>query len=322
MGAYKPLELGVWSGREAMRDLYFYQRVTLTNLEKKPRWKKEANSFVILGYASDEGVRRNKGRVGAQYGPLEIRKYLGRLPHHLNPSVAIYDAGNIECLEKNLEEIQELLAAKVTDILTNGGFPIILGGSHDLSYGHFKGLKNYIREDQSIGIINFDAHFDLRKNTDGSNSGTPFFQIAEDSIKTSSPFKYLCLGIRENANDSELYETAQKNHVVFIENERFNLWHLDYVIDEIEEFISSVDYVYLTIDLDGFSSAYAPGVSSPSPMGFSPDIVLECLKIIIKSKKLISLDVVELNPQFDVDNSTSKLAASLVYFCIHKLALL
>ena len=84
------------------------------------------------------------------------------------------------------------------------------------------------------------------------------------------------------------------------------------------QFIEDVDYLYTTIDLDGFSSAYAPGVSASSPMGFSPDIVLKSLKIILESGKLLGLDVVELNPNYDVDDQTAKLAASLVHYVIHK----
>ena len=53
-------------------------------------------------------------------------------------------------------------------------------------------------------------------------------------------------------------------------------------------------------------------------MGFSPDIVLKSLKIILESGKLLGLDVVELNPNFDVDDQTAKLAASLVHYVIHK----
>ena len=52
-------------------------------------------------------------------------------------------------------------------------------------------------------------------------------------------------------------------------------------------------------------------------MGFSPDIVLESLKIIIDSTKLISLDIAEMNPIYDIDGQTAKLAASLVHFVMH-----
>jgi formiminoglutamase len=85
------------------------------------------------------------------------------------------------------------------------------------------------------------------------------------------------------------------------------------------QFMEDVDYIYTTIDLDGFSSAYAPGVSAASPMGFSPAIVLESLKLILESKKLVGIDVVELNPDFDRDNQTAKLAASLIHYTLQSL---
>jgi len=86
---------------------------------------------------------------------------------------------------------------------------------------------------------------------------------------------------------------------------------------QLNTFLKKVDSIYVTIDLDGFSSAYAPGVSAPSPMGFTPDIALECLHAIIKSGKLISLDIAEMNPKYDIDNQTAKLAAALLHTTLH-----
>ena len=68
----------------------------------------------------------------------------------------------------------------------------------------------------------------------------------------------------------------------------------------------------MSIDLDGFSSAYAPGVSAPSPLGFAPHFVYKILSFIFASKKVISCDLAELNPTLDQDNITSNLAAKLV----------
>ena len=56
-------------------------------------------------------------------------------------------------------------------------FCVVLGGGHDMAYGHYKGLKQYLGSESVLGIINFDAHFDLRSNQNGNNSGTPFYQI-------------------------------------------------------------------------------------------------------------------------------------------------
>ena len=62
----------------------------------------------------------------------------------------------------------------------------------------------------------------------------------------------------------------------------------------------------------GFSSAYAPGVSAPSSLGMEPLFVLELLKHIFKSNKIVSCDIAELNPTYDIDGITASLAARLV----------
>lgn len=310
-----------WSGRASEEALYLHQKIGLVDLEHLSSGT-YPKVVALLGYACDAGVSRNQGRVGAAGGPDAIRRMLGRLPDHLEEAIPFWDTGNIGCPGEAMEQAQLGLGQMVALLLRHGAFPIVLGGSHDLAYGHFKGILEHRGRGSRIGIINFDAHFDLRSNTDGNNSGTPFYQLAMEAKEEGRKFDYLCLGIRKDANDRHLYETAASLGVHFIEREEFNIQELTTVQMVLLAFIEQVDGIYVTIDLDGFSSAYAPGVSSPSPMGFAPDIVWEALKIIIDSGKLVSMDLVELNPEFDIDNHTARLAASLVHASIHRWGLL
>lgn len=274
-------------------------------------------TFAIIGYACDEGVRRNQGRVGASEGPVTIREQLGKMPNHLEENVLLSDVGNILCADKNMEKAQLALSSIVSHLLNRNVFPILLGGGHDIAYGNYKGILGHLPKGKTIGIINFDAHFDLRTNENGNNSGTPFFQISEECRADNAPFNYMCLGIREDANDKTLFKTAHKLGVDYLKTEQFTLNRLEQVKRRINLFIQKVHHIYVTIDLDGFSSAYAPGVSAASPMGFAPDIVLEALKVIVESKKMISLDIAEMNPTYDIDGQTAKLAAALIHFVIH-----
>lgn len=317
MNRYLKTNPEFWSGRKSGKKLYLHEKVLCINIERQSLPKKSKKSFTLLSYACDEGVKRNQGRVGAFDGPRAIRKALAKLPNHLKKSTSLIDAGTIECIDGKLENIQTHLTEKVGLLLEQGTFPILLGGGHDIAYGHYNGIKSHLGKDKTIGIINFDAHFDLRSNENGNTSGTPFYQIAEDCKKDSSSLKYLCLGIRKDANDKVLFETASDLEVSYIENNKFRTNYAKQVVQVVLDFIREVDHIYVTIDLDGFSSAYATGVSAPSPMGFSPDIVLETLQMIFYSKKLISLDIAEMNPKYDTDGQTAKLAASLIHFVIH-----
>ena len=322
MNLYKPTDENIWTGRESSKDLYVYQKVKQIDLEIQNIPVTANNSFILLGYECDEGVRRNGGRPGSGKGPQAARSQLAKLPHHLDESTAIFDAGNVVCLGDDMEKAQSVLAEKVTQVLNNKGMPLLLGGGHDIAYGHYNGIKKHIERDQKIGIINLDAHFDMRSNEIGNNSGTPFYQIAVECQDENPGFSYLCLGIRNDANDSILFQRAREWDVKYIEAELFHKENTSYVINKINEFCEELDFIYLTIDLDGFSSAFAPGVSAASPMGFSVDIALVAIHTIIATNKLISADVAELNPSCDRDDQTAKLAASLLHFIMHKVALL
>lgn len=318
MKHYSKPKKDIWQGRVSNKSLYLHEKVKCVPLQEIPEPPKK--SIALLGYACDEGVKRNQGRVGAIKGPETIKTSFGKLPNHLPSTVQLYDAGSITCKNDDLEAAQNALSDAVITLLDNKHFPVVLGGGHDVAYGHYNGIKNYLdskKEGQTIGIINFDAHFDLRKPSDNNNSGTPFYQIATQSKKENCSFNYLCLGIRKDANDRTLFEAAKELDVKYVLSDTFQMQFLDEINTWINAFIKTVDKVYVTIDLDGFSSAYAPGVSAPSPMGFTPQIVVECLKTIIGSGKLISMDVAEMNPKFDIDGQTAKLAASLLHHIIH-----
>ena len=94
-------------------------------------------------------------------------------------------------------------------------------------------------------------------------------------------------------------------------------------IEELRYFISKVDYLYLTIDLDVFSAATAPGVSAPAARGISYECIEQLLQPIFQAKnsagkrKLLLADIAEYNPDFDIDNQTAKLAARLAWDISH-----
>lgn len=295
-----------WVGRRSDNQLYWHELVQLvTDLQIK---EGQDSKFALLGYAIDAGVTRNGGRSGAKDGPDSIRKMLGPLANHLNASVSVYDYGNIIVEEDHLDAAQLLMRDTIYSFLQANHLPVILGGGHDAAYPHFLGIQKHLATTgQTVGIINFDAHFDLRLLIDGKgHSGSPFFQIAN---QFSDSFNYCILGIQKASNPKTLFETASSFNCTFIEIEAFTVSNWDFVKNSIVNFIESVDKVYVSIDLDGFSSAYAPGVSAPSPIGFTPEIVMKALDVIIQSNKLLSVDIVELNPVYDRDDATAKLAA-------------
>lgn len=139
---------------------------------------------VLVGFPSDEGVHRNGGRVGAAGAPDEIRRMLFRLTpdaERFEESVDLLehtlDLGNL-ALTDDVERDQALLADALTPLLMAGSFVIVLGGGHETSFGHFLA---YAATGQQVGILNWDAHPDVRELKDGlGHAGSPFRQAILD----------------------------------------------------------------------------------------------------------------------------------------------
>jgi formiminoglutamase len=317
MGRYTVTPQESYSGRISAQKLYLHEKISCVDIRNLKITGQQ--HLGLLGFACDEGVKRNQGRVGAKNGPEAIRKQLGKLPNNLGEDTHILDVGTVTCPSDDLAVSQNVLCEKVALLLDASIFPVVLGGGHEVAYGTYNGIRKHFGNSKKIGIINFDAHFDLRSNKHGSSSGTPFYQIAKDCEGIGEHFYYLCLGIREDANDRSLFKTAKELDVKYILRDTFRIHFHNEINAWINAFTANVDAVYVTIDLDGFSSAYAPGVSAPSPMGFAPDVVLASLKTIMNSGKLRALDIAELNPTYDIDDQTARLAASLVHTIIHSL---
>lgn len=326
---YKETDINFWKGRvddiDDVDSYRMHQLIKLINLNELKGLKIDSSklSVCFLGYCCDEGVRRNLGKTGAKHGPIDIRNKFASLPVPFCDKIAIYDAGNLFCVDGNMEDIQQQLEIAIESILGNNLFPIVLGGSHDVSYGHFNGILNHFKkqafESPKIGIINFDAHFDLRPYENGGSSGTMFSQIADRCSRENLKFNYLCLGIQSSGNTNSLFNKADSLGAKYVLAREFIESNYNNVSTKIDSFINDNDYIYVTICGDVFSSASAPGVSAMQPFGLKPNLVLRFIREILQSKKVVGFDIAEVSPPLDHDRRTAKLAATIIYEVIESL---
>lgn len=314
---YQPPSAIYWHGR---RDIpaaaCFFQNINLISLfDTIPTPNQLA--FGLLGFCCDVGISRNSGRSGAASGPSHIREALAKLPLQ-RQHILCYDAGDIICTDDNLELAQAALGEAVYALMQQHIIPIVLGGGHELAWGHYQGIrKKYPTE--NLGIVNFDAHFDMRPllpDNKGS-SGTPFLQIAKAHEKEQKRFDYNCIGIQQAGNIQALFDTANQYqaHVILADELHQNeiVKHTSFI----ERILTQNQTIYVSLCLDVFASAYAPGVSAPQSLGLSPWQVIPFLRQLAASKKVVSYDIAEMSPPFDIDMRTAKLAANLIYEIIH-----
>jgi formiminoglutamase len=214
---------------------------------------------------------------------------------------------------EELETAQGELGSAVARLLGDGHLPIVVGGGHEVAYGSFLGLAEWASRLQSspvIGVVNLDAHLDLRAGR--ASSGTPFRQIAEACAHRGWPFRYLCLGVDESSNTAALFDTARRLGARWRRDRDCTPSRLDEARAELGAFLATVGAVHLTIDLDGLPAAVAPGVSAPAARGLSLEVGEALVDVVLTSGKLVLAEVAELSPPNDPDGRTSKVAARLV----------
>lgn len=269
----------------------------------------------IVGFICDEGVRRNQGRIGAASGPNALREALSSLPWTFNDEQQIIDVGNVICLNHALEEAQRELGVIIKTLLNNKLQCVVLGGGHETLYGHYLGVRAALPKDAKIGIVNIDAHFDLRPYDEQPSSGTMFRQILEQDPHAD----YFVLGIQRYGNTKELFEKADELHVNYVLEENMTPENNAQIMDDLQQFMDHHDYVLLTLCMDVLNAAFAPGVSAPSPFGLDPTTVRTILQKVTSHPNTHSFDICEVNPSLDENGRTVKLGAYFVYEALNNL---
>jgi agmatinase len=193
---------------------------------------------------------------------------------------------------------------KITSTLYQANkLPVMIGGEHTLSYYAMKTLA----KEKPI-IIHFDAHRDMKSEYNGMKicHTTPFYHIINEG---HIPGKNLIqIGIRQS--DKEENMTAERNGVV-----TFNAWNIHNSIDDLLKYLRKVTSnkkIYISFDIDVYDLPYVPCTGTPEPFGLNPFEVLQILKSIDNSAKLIGLDIVEVALRND-DYREGTLATQTLY---------
>lgn len=273
----------------------------------------------LLGFRSDEGVRRNHGRVGAAAGPVALRRALSPIALHGvlgRGEVQLHDLGDRATRGEDLEGGQAAAAAAITAALDRPGsrLTVVLGGGHETAWASYTGLLGSrlgASAAQRWGVLNLDAHFDLREEPRPS-SGTPFAQMAAAERAAGRALRYAVLGIAEPSNTAALLTRARELGVRWWSDEQCLRAGAEGIAEFVTAFAADLDVLYLTIDLDVLPAAVAPGVSAPAAYGVPLPLIAAAVRAAAATGKLALLDVVELNPALDPDDRTARTAARLV----------
>ncbi|MBV9243053.1 MAG: formimidoylglutamase [Acidobacteria bacterium] len=267
-----------------------------------------AAEIVILGCPQDEGVRRNGGRPGASEAPTAIRRQFYKLTT-MNIRRRVFDLGDM-IIDGSLEDVHDRMTAVVTKLLQDGKRMIVLGGGNDISYADGCAMSEVYGSDWWIGV-NIDSHLDVRI-AEQRNSGTPYRQLLEEGHLRPDYFY-------EVAFQSHFCSPVYYNYIRDLDVQRIPLELLRSRAEadlELKEMIkgkfighSSSLNTFFGFDMDAVRMADAPGTSAPSPLGLKASEFIQLVKYAASLANTKIIEFTEVNPDFDIDDRTSKLVA-------------
>jgi agmatinase len=258
---------------------------------------------VIVG-VPDESKSHAK-RKGASKGPDSLRQasnesgfferngklipvcpILGKISNKL-----IFDYGNIP--RENLQKL-------ITDLVANNKIPIVIGGDHSITSTVLQATGNIHGK---LGLFYFDAHPDFVSST------TDYYgSVLTDSSRWIDFSKSMLIGTR--AAEPEELENAESVGLEVITPIDVAKLGISRVANKLQA-KGYNNKRYVSIDLDCADPAYAPGVSLPSPCGLSSIDLVYLIKLVVNSG-IVGIDIVELSPDFDLNNMTANLAARIL----------
>ncbi|HEX6544488.1 MAG TPA: arginase [Ktedonobacterales bacterium] len=278
------------------------------------------------------------GRRGVDMGPSAIR-YASIREKLMDLGHTVEDLGSVPVPEpivtpsrddplKYLDEVvcvANELARRVESVVRAGSIPIILGGDHSISLGSASGVANAV---ESPGVIWFDAHADF--NTSASSpSGNIHGMIlgalcgyGDPSVGDRAlidvagggphfdPHHVVIVGVRDiDPGERDLLKRSGAHVFTMADIDRYGMDHI--TRDAIALASEGSTGIHVSFDLDGVDPKDAPGVGTPVPGGMTWREAHLAMEIVASSGKLLSLDLVEVNPILDEHNRTGDLAAQL-----------
>ncbi len=263
---------------------------------------------IIQGVPYDDG---SVGRRGACLAPEKLRT-LSRSEWAVAESgelinrIRLIDVGDIR-IGRDREAFHRFVAQRFA-AFPKSAFLLHLGGDHSISIPLIQAFG--LRERGSCGLLLLDAHPDLWDAYEENcfSHACVMRRILEDPA--FSPKKVALVGLRSFA--PEEIDFLQRNNIFFITARDFHARGPERCAQQIIESLYEQDSIYLSLDIDVFDAAYAPGTAFPVPGGLVTRDVLSFLRIVFSKLNFEAMDLVEISPPLDSSEITSTLGTRII----------
>ena len=238
---------------------------------------------------------------GAKHAPDRIVGHFQEMFLNEDGIKSKFEIDSVDVDNSNINFSHNNIYSKIKQIKEKA---VILGGDHSISNPCFRA---FAENNPGAGLIVFDAHPDLMESV-GVESQEDWLRSLISQKKVDAD-KVILIGIRNS--DGEEMEFIKANSI-----KNFSMKHLfdtgvKDVCDAVMETARQWPALYISIDIDAVDPAFAPGTGYREPGGLSARELIYFVQRLKKLKNLGMADIVEVNPELDNSELTSKLAAKL-----------
>lgn len=267
----------------------------------------------IVGAPFDMGTTY---RSGCRFGPQAVRRisalydsYNVDMGVDLAEELSICDAGDIFVIPSNIEKSFDQIDRGVSHIISEGTFPIVIGGDHSIGYPDVRALAKYI--DGNVGIIHLDRHLDIsEKDMDERMHTTPWFHSS--NIGNAPPKNLVQMGIGGWYGARPGVKMARHLDTTVITISDVEEIGVEKAMEAaLEVAWKDAEAVFLSFDIDSLDAGFVPGTGSPEPGGFLPREILKALRMAAR-EGISGMEVVEIAPPYDVSDMTAQMGCRAI----------
>lgn len=228
-------------------------------------------------------------------------------------SMVVRDLGDIAGHLTNVDRAHGNIEETIAGVLALGQpfVPVIVGGDHSITAPAVRGFAR-ANPGKTIGIVNFDAHFDVRNFDHGNHNGTPFRQVIEGDPHID-PKNFVEVGIHGFFNSSTYCRWVTDQGGRIITGRDVERRGMDACVQEALELAGAgTDLIYVSVDIDCLAYPFTIGTSAASAEGLSAWQLLEAMFACGQHPKVAALDLVEIDPSRDVKDLTARTGCSVI----------
>jgi agmatinase len=271
------------------------------------------HEVAVLGAPFDMGTTY---RAGCRFGPQAIRRisalydsYSVDMAVDLEEELDLVDLGDVFVIPSNIEKSFDQIDRAVSWVVSQGVFPVVLGGDHSIGYPDVRAIAPHV--DGRVGIIHLDRHLDIQeRDMDERMHTTPWFHAT--NIANAPPANLVQMGIGGWYGSRPGVKVARERETTVLTITDIEEVGVEKAAEvALEVAWKDADAVYLSFDIDSVDAGFVPGTGSPEPGGLLPREALKLLRLIAR-EGICGMEVVEVAPPYDVSDMTAQLACRAV----------